>query len=195
MKDVYIKDPISMLIPIRPYFVLSELQEMTHFSYFFLPPLYLDVLTVHHIIYLCSSALECSVYFVHWHFFVHVSSLHPFPAPFFFCCLSSSNARLTHQLISAYLIPFSSASRLSSPLLMTVLCPFTLCPSQIIVFSVSSVFWRGLCSFHPPTFSLNLFTFSFLCLFRKHFLGVFHAKLSSPDSFLSLGETQFTRCT
>lgn len=79
MKDVYIKDPISMLIPIRSYFV-------THSSHFFLPPLSLSMCSPSiTLVYLCSPApfhplqylLECSVYLVCWHFFFFWSMCAP----------------------------------------------------------------------------------------------------------------------
>lgn len=74
-------------------------------------------------------------------------------------------------------------------------CPLTLCPWQLIAFSVSPFLCPCLYSFHPPTFPVNLFTFFFLCLFGKHLQRVFLAKLSNPNSCLSLWETQFTQCS
>lgn len=213
MKDVCIKDPISMLIPIRFYFLLSEQQETSpifslhlsvfavHSQFFFFFAFIL--LFTHYNIYftpLCTARAGISLFMCalisssecpHLMLFlprVSVPFFFFFSSEFIRCQTHTSSSPRIWFLFLAVLSVFSFLRE--CPLLH--LCPFTLCPSQLIAFSVSPVFCPGL---HPPTFSLNLFTFSFLCLFGKHFLGVFHAKLSSPDSVLSLGETQFTQCT
>lgn len=66
------------------------------------------------------------------------------------------------------------------------------CPPLLIAFSapLSCPLPRSQYSFHPPTFLLNPLTFSFPVRVWNDVLGVLGAKLSSPDSFLLLGEPQ-----
>lgn len=123
MKDVCIKDPISMLIPIHFYFLLSEQQEMSHTFLLSISLCICCPFTVV-LLLLCFYSpfqplqylLYSSVYCMCWHFFVHVcfyfifrvSSPHAFPASFLcFFFFRVHQMPDTHQLISSYLISFS----------------------------------------------------------------------------------------
>lgn len=139
-------DPISILMSIRCYFLLSAQQGMAHTCLIFLTA-----------VLLCSYCpfLLCSTCIFLFAFFQTLisSSLVSFLCSF---CLLFACVYQTDTPACLLLFDFIFSVCLSSPLFISVLCccPLTLCPSQLIAFSVSPPF---LFSFHPPTFALNLF--------------------------------------
>lgn len=172
------------------YFLLSVEQEMTRLFHFFLSLSLRYFLFVHSFCFcfcwlfhpytlLRVCARICTNYLI-------LSSESPYLVlllPHFIVCFLSLESIRGQTDTMACLLLF--VSRPSSPLFMffsLMLHWLILRPSRLIAFSVSSVY-----TFHPPTIALNLFTCSLLHWVGKFFLGVF--PVSTPDSFLSLGET------